>query len=72
MYTIGIIGKGFVGNAVAHGFSSGSGYNSNILIYDKNPSLGQNTLEEVVTSSEFIFFCSYSIKSRWQYKSQNS
>ena len=55
MYTIGIIGKGFVGNAVAHGFSSGSGYNSNILIYDKNPSLGQNTLEEVVTSSEFIF-----------------
>lgn len=55
MYTIGIIGKGFVGNAVAHGFSSGSGYNSNILIYDKNPTLGQNTLEEVVTSSDFIF-----------------
>ncbi len=55
MYTIGIIGKGFVGNAVANGFSSGSGYNSNILIYDKNPSLGQNTLQEVVSNSDFIF-----------------
>ena len=54
-YNIGIIGKGFVGNAVAQGFSSGSGYESNMYIYDKNPDLSQNTLEEVVAKSQFIF-----------------
>ena len=54
-FTIGIIGKGFVGNAVAQGFSSGSGYEANILIYDKNPDLAQNSLEEVVDKSDFIF-----------------
>lgn len=52
---IGIIGKGFVGSAVAHGFSSGSGYDANIYIHDKNPDLSSNTLHEVVTQSEFIF-----------------
>lgn len=54
-YTIGIIGKGFVGNAVAQGFSSGSGYEANVLIYDKNPDLAQNSLIEVVDKSDFIF-----------------
>lgn len=54
-YTIGIIGKGFVGNAVAQGFSSGSGYQANVLIYDKNPDLAQNSLIEVVDKSDFIF-----------------
>lgn len=54
-FTIGIIGKGFVGNAVAQGFSSGSGYEANILIFDKNPDLAQNSLEEVVDKSDFIF-----------------
>ena len=52
---IGIIGKGFVGNAVAHGFSSGTGYEANIFIHDKNPDLSQHSLEEVVDNSEFIF-----------------
>ena len=54
-YTIGIIGKGFVGTAVAHGFSQGVGYDANILIYDKDPSKSQNTLKEVVDQSDFIF-----------------
>tara|TARA_B100000212_G_scaffold338421_1_gene314927 strand:- start:642 stop:1502 length:861 start_codon:yes stop_codon:yes gene_type:complete len=54
-FTIGIIGKGFVGNAVAQGFSSGSGYEANVLIYDKNPDLAQNSLMEVVDRSDFIF-----------------
>lgn len=54
-FTIGIIGKGFVGNAVAQGFSSGAGYDANILIYDKNPDLAQNSLEEVIDKSNFVF-----------------
>ena len=54
-YTIGIIGKGFVGNAVAQGFSHGSGYDAEILVYDKNPALSFNKLDEVVTKSDFIF-----------------
>lgn len=54
-YNIGIIGKGFVGNAVANGFSSGSGYDANIFVYDKNPTLSMHSLEEVVKNSDFIF-----------------
>ena len=54
-FDIGVIGKGFVGSAVAHGFSSGCGYEANVLIYDKNQDLSQNSLEEVVTNSQFIF-----------------
>ena len=55
MYRIGIIGRGFVGSAVAHGFSQGVAYDSAIKIYDKNPSKSQNTLEEVVTATDFVF-----------------
>ena len=55
MYKIGIIGRGFVGSAVAHGFSQGVAYDSQIKIYDKDPSKSQNTLEEVVTTTDFVF-----------------
>ena len=55
MYRIGVIGKGFVGSAVAHGFSEGVGYDAEVKIYDKDPSKSQNTIEEVVNSSDFIF-----------------
>ncbi|MEL1234491.1 MAG: hypothetical protein VW667_11345 [Candidatus Neomarinimicrobiota bacterium] len=53
--SIGIIGKGFVGTAVAHGFSSQTGYGADIRIYDKNPDKSQNTLEDTINNSEFIF-----------------
>ena len=55
MYRIGVIGKGFVGSAVAHGFSQGVGYDAEVKIYDKDPSKSHNSLEEVVNSSDFIF-----------------
>ena len=54
-YNIGIIGKGFVGNAVALGFSSGSGYDAEVRIYDKNPSRSSHSLSEVVAESNFTF-----------------
>ena len=52
---IGIIGKGFVGSAVAHGFSAACGYNAQIKIYDKDSSRSLNTLEETVNESDYIF-----------------
>lgn len=55
MYKIGIVGKGFVGSAVAHGFSESVGYKAEIRIHDKDPSKSQNSLEEVIQESDFIF-----------------
>lgn len=53
---IGIIGRGFVGSAVEYGFSPQTGCDgSNTRIYDKDPGKSQNSLEEVVTKSDFIF-----------------
>jgi nucleotide sugar dehydrogenase len=53
--SIGVIGKGFVGSAVSHGFSPAVGFDAKIKIYDKDPAKSLNTLEEVITESEFIF-----------------
>jgi len=55
MQNIGIIGKGFVGSAVATGFSAATGAEFNVLVYDNNPDKSLNSLEEVLTKSEFIF-----------------
>ena len=52
---IGIIGKGFVGSAVAHGFSDQTGYSAQIKIYDTDPLRSSNSLDETVNDSEFIF-----------------
>jgi UDPglucose 6-dehydrogenase len=52
---IGIIGKGFVGTAVAHGFSHQTGYGADIKIYDIDPTKSQNTLEDTVNNSDFLF-----------------
>ena len=52
---IGIIGRGFVGSAVANGFSSNTGFDSDIKIYDKDSSKSLNNLDETVNKSDFIF-----------------
>ena len=54
-YNIGIIGRGFVGKAVAFGFSHATGYNSNLFIYDKDKSKSQNSLDELVSKSDVVF-----------------
>ena len=55
VYNIGIIGKGFVGSAVSHGFSTSVGYNAKIRILDKDDSKSLNSLDEVVSKSDFVF-----------------
>ena len=55
MKKVGIVGRGFVGAAVAHGFSSAVGYDAEVRVYDKDPKKSLNTLEEVVNESEVIF-----------------
>ncbi len=55
MNNIGIVGNGFVGGAVAFGFSPSTGYESKIRIYDKDIDRSTHSLEEVVTQSDFIF-----------------
>lgn len=55
MVQIGVIGKGFVGSAVVNGFSAGTGFNSNIRIFDIQPSRATHSLEDVVNLSDFIF-----------------
>jgi|TARA_A100001015_G_scaffold239947_1_gene273474 nucleotide sugar dehydrogenase len=52
---IGVIGRGFVGSAVAHGFSHSVGYDAEILIYDKDQSKSSNTLEEIVQYAGVVF-----------------
>mgnify|MGYP001391738046 CR=1 FL=1 len=52
---IGIIGKGFVGSAVEHGFSCNSKFKTTIKIYDKNPALSTHSLDETINQSEIIF-----------------
>lgn len=51
-YNISIIGCGFLGNALASGFSN----YANIKIYDKYKP-GYDSLEETAKHGEFIFFC---------------
>ena len=55
MFKIGIIGRGFVGSAVAQGFSQAVGYNAEIRIFDKDPLKKIDSLEDVVKHSEFVF-----------------
>lgn len=52
---IGIVGKGFVGSAVANGFSANTGFSSEIRIYDIDPSKCTHSLNEVVNQSEYVF-----------------
>ena len=51
MKSIGIIGNGFVGSAVAGGFS----LHANVMIYDKDPHRSTHSLEQVLDQSEYVF-----------------
>ena len=55
MNNIGIIGKGFVGTAVAAGFSPHTGYDAKVRIYDVDPAKSTHSLQETVNESEVIF-----------------
>lgn len=48
---VGIIGNGFVGASIV----SGLALTHDLFIYDSDPLKSMNTLEEVITESEFIF-----------------
>src|SRR3989338_411346 len=52
---LGIIGYGFVGQAVANGFQAVSGSKDTILWYDKFKE--GSSLKKVIEDSEFIFVC---------------
>ena len=49
---LGIIGNGFVGNAIAHAFIPCM----QVKIYDKDPKKSINTFKEVI-DSDFVFVC---------------
>jgi|TARA_R110002074_G_scaffold374944_1_gene551406 UDPglucose 6-dehydrogenase len=51
---IGIIGNGFVGSAILHGFLL---HAEDILIYDKDPKRSTHELEALVKNSKVIFIC---------------
>ena len=50
---IGVIGNGFVGGAVIKAFTE----YCDVKFYDKNDEKSQNTLEDVVSSSDIVFVC---------------
>jgi len=54
MKKLGVIGNGFVGSAIIHGFVL---HSDNIFIHDANPKKSTHSLDEVVKSSDIIFLC---------------
>jgi len=52
MYTIGVIGNGFVGSAVISGFSL---HSKDIKIYDVDPQRSTHSFEDTVRKSDFVF-----------------
>ena len=55
MYKIGVVGNGYVGGAIAHGFSPASTGKCEVRVYDVLPERSMNTLEETINESDFIF-----------------
>ena len=55
MYKVGIVGNGYVGGAIAHGFSPASTGNCEIKVYDIMPERSLNTLSETVNESDYVF-----------------
>ena len=52
---IGIIGRGFVGSAVQHGFSPNVGCDAEVRVYDKDPTKSLNSIDETINFSDFVF-----------------
>ena len=53
---IGIVGRGFVGSAVAFGFGHGCGADYNIYIFDKDPKKSENSLLlQLIYNNEWLF-----------------
>jgi len=63
MFNIGIVGNGFVGSAVAYGFSPATGFSpvtgfdSIVRIYDVDSRRSTHRLCDVVNKSDFVFVC---------------
>tara|TARA_Y100001938_G_C8089308_1_gene434078 strand:+ start:431 stop:1282 length:852 start_codon:yes stop_codon:yes gene_type:complete len=55
MRKIGIVGNGYVGGAIAHGFSPAATGTCEVKVYDVLPERATHSLYEVVNDSEFIF-----------------
>ena len=53
-YTIGVVGNGFVGSAMVHGFAL---HSKDVLIYDKDPSRSNCSLGKLCEHSDAIFVC---------------
>ena len=53
---IGIVGNGYVGGAVAHGFSPASTGRCEVKVYDILPERSTHSLSETINDSEFINF----------------
>lgn len=53
MLIVGIIGFGFVGRSIHHGFAQ----QCDFRIYDIDDTISDNTFEEVATDSDYIFVC---------------
>ncbi len=51
---IGIIGNGFVGSAILHGFIL---HVEDILIYDKDPKRSTHSMQDIANNSNVIFIC---------------
>lgn len=51
---IGIVGNGFVGSAIMHGFIL---HTKDIMIYDKDHKKSTHTMKELVNNSDIIFVC---------------
>ena len=51
---IGIVGNGFVGSAIMHGFIL---HANDIMIYDKDPKRATHSMKDLVYNSDVIFIC---------------
>ena len=55
MFKIGVIGNGYVGGAIANGFSPAATGTCDVKVYDVLPERSVNPLEEPVNDSDFVF-----------------